>query len=469
MAKTTFGLVIGSRQFFPADLCRSGRETMLQVMEEEGFCAVALSEQDTKYGAVSTLDDAVKCGEFLKQHAGEIDGLVISLPNFGDEKAVANSLRFSGLNVPVLVQAYPDDRKNQGYDTRRDGFCGKMSVCNNLYQYGIPFSLPRLHTEDPRGAKFRADLRRFAATCRVVKGLRKARIGCLGARPAAFNTVRYSEKILERAGVSVETLDLSEATGRANALPSADAEVQAKLRDLKQYVRTNQVPEASLDKMARFGVVVDRWMTANRLDATAFQCWTAMEEYFGIIPCTVMSMMSNKLMPSACETDVVGALSMYALALATGEPSALVDWNNNYEEEEDKGVIFHCSNIPVQIFTDIPVMTYNPSIAGDYGQENAYGIMVGRMKAEPITYLRIGTDDVSAKIHCYMGEGQLTNDPLETYGGYGVVQIPRFQELLQHICFNGFEHHVAITQNLIGPAIYDALTTYMGWPVYYHK
>jgi L-fucose isomerase-like protein len=469
MDKTTFGLIVGSRQFFPAELCRSGRETMLRVMEEEGFRAISLGEEDTKYGAVSTLDDAVTCGEFLKQHAGEIDGLVVTLPNFGDERAVANSIRFSGLNVPVLIHAYPDDRKNQGYDTRRDSFCGKFSVCNNLRQYGIPFSLPRLHTEDPEGASFRADLRRFAATCRVVKGVRKARIGCLGARPAAFNTVRYSEKILERAGISVETLDLSEIMGRANAIGSDDIQVQTKLADLKTYVRTNQVPAESLDRMARFGVVVDRWMAANRLDATAFQCWTAMEEFFGIIPCTIMSMMSNKLMPSACETDVVGALSMYALALATGEPSALVDWNNNYEEEEDKGVIFHCSNLPVQVFTDIPVMSYNPSIANDFGQANAYGIMVGRMKSEPFTYLRIGTDDVSGQIRCYMGEGELTNDPLETYGGFGVVQIPRFQDLLQYICFNGFEHHVAVNQRLIAPAVYDALNNYMGWPVYYHK
>ncbi len=469
MAKTTLGLIVGSRQFFPAALCRSGRETMLRVIEEEGMQAFSLGETDTRYGAVSTLEDAIKCGEMLKSHAGEIDGIVVTLPNFGDERAVANALRFAGLGVPVLIHAYPDEVRRMSQDVRRDSFCGKVSVCNNLRQYGIPFSLPRLHTEDPTCPGFRADLRRFAATCRVVKGLRGARVGCLGARPAAFNTVRYSEKILEHAGISVETLDLSEAVGRANALPADDPAIAAKLAKIQGYAKTSNVPETSLDRMARFGVVMDRWIAANRLDATALQCWTAIEEFFGIIPCTLMSMLSDSLMPSACETDVVGALSMHALALATGQPGALVDWDNNYEDDPDKAVIFHCSNLPAQVFTDIPVMAYNPGLANDFGQEHAYGILYGRIKATPFTYCRISTDDLTGAIRCYVGEGETTDDPLDTFGGYGVVRIPRFQDLLQHICMNGFEHHVAITQNLVGPAIYDAFTTYMGWPTYYHK
>ena len=470
---TTLGLIVGSRQFFPADLCEAGREDMLRALTEEGIKPVALRPDDTRYGAVSTLDDALVAAEMFASHAKELDGFVVTLPNFGDEKAVADTIRQSGLDVPILIHAYPDRKGRMDHARRRDSFCGKMSLCNNLYQYGIKYTPTRLHTVDPDNPSFREDLRTFAATCRVVKGLRKARIGALGARPAAFNTVRYSEKILERNGVSVETLDLSEAFGRANALTSDDAAVQEKVAAIAAYAKVAGVPAASLDRMARLGVVIDRWTAAKRLDATAIQCWTAMEEHFGTFPCTLMSMMSNKLMPAACETDVAGALGMYALALASGQPAALIDWNNNYEDEGagdggDKAVIFHCSNLPAQVFTDIPVVTYNPGTAADFGQENAYGMMYGRVKAEPFTYLRIATDDYQGCVRAYAGEGKLTDDELDTYGGYGVAEIPHLQDLLQFILRNGFEHHVAITQSLVGPAVREALGTYLGWNLHYH-
>jgi L-fucose isomerase-like protein len=465
---TTLGLIVGSRQFFPADLCEAGREDMLRALAEEGIRAVSLGPSDTQYGAVSTLDDALIAAEMLAAHAHELDGIVVTLPNFGDEKAVADTIRQSGLNVPILIHAYPDRRGRMDQARRRDSFCGKISLCNNLYQYGIKYTPTRLHTVDPDNASFREDLRSFAATCRVVKGLRKARIGALGARPAAFNTVRYSEKLLERNGVSVETLDLSEAFGRANALPSDDPAVQAKLASIAAYAKVSGVPEASLDRMARLGVVIDRWTAAKRLDATAIQCWTAMEEHFGTFPCTLMSMMSNSLVPAACETDVTGALGMYVLALASGQPAALVDWNNNFEDEADKAVIFHCSNLPAQVFTDIPVMTYNPGTAADFGQDNSYGLMYGRLKAEPFTYLRIATDDYQGRLRAYAGEGKLTADELDTYGGYGVAEIPHLQDLLQYIVRNGFEHHVGMTQALIGSSIREALGNYLGWSLYYH-
>lgn len=467
--KTTFGLIVGSRNFFPAHLCKEGRDLMLQAIAQEGFSAVALDEDVTRFGAVETLEDALKCAELFRQHASELDGFIIALPNFGDERAVANAIRYSELNLPILVQAFPDRKGKMDQDHRRDSFCGKMSVCNNLYQYGLPFTTTRKHTVDPAAPSFRQDLRDFAATCRVVKGLRRARIGALGARPAAFNTVRYSEKLFERAGITVETFDLSEAFGQANNLANDDAQVMGKRSAIEAYARRAGVPDISLTRMAKLGVVIDRWMTQNRLDATAIQCWTAMEQYFGAFPCTLMSMMSDRLLPSACETDVAGAVGMYALALATGQPAALIDWNNNYEDEDDKGVIFHCSNLPAQLFTDIPVMAHNPGVAADFGAEQSYGILYGRVRANPFTYLRVSTDDVRGVIRAYVGEGELTDDELDTYGGYGVARIPRFQDLLQHICRNGFEHHVAITQARVAPAIYEAVNTYLGWSTYWHK
>jgi L-fucose isomerase-like protein len=463
----TFGVIIGNRGFFPAILARDGREEILRVLEKEGYGSVCLTPQDTKFGSVETLEDSNKCADLFRQHRGEIDGVLVSLPNFGDERAVVNSLRGAGLDVPVLVQAFPDEPNKMLISARRDSFCGKMSLCNNLWQYGIKYSLTTQHTESPTSPVFLTDLKAFAATCRIVKGLKNLRVGLLGARPTNFNTVRFSEKLLERQGISVETLDLSEVFGRIGRLADDDPKVKAKLESIQGYVPTEGVPGAPLVKMAKFGVVVDGWMKDNDLGGSAIQCWTAMEEFFGVVPCAVMSMMSNSLVPSACETDITGLIGMFVLQLAAGEPSAIVDWNNNYGEDPDKAVIFHCSNLPKHFF-EAPKMDFQEIIAGSVGKANSFGTVVGSLKAGPLTYCRVSTDDYAGKIRAYCGEGEITSDRLQTFGGYGVVKIAALQALLQHICRQGYEHHVAVNRSHYGRAVVDALANYKGWEVYHH-
>ncbi|MCD4686627.1 MAG: L-fucose/L-arabinose isomerase family protein [Anaerolineae bacterium] len=465
----TLGLIVGNRGFFPGHLCEAGRETILKVLEEEGIKVIMLGTEDTEYGSVESLADAHKCADLFKAHRDEIDGVLVTLPNFGDERGIANTLRFADLDVPVLVQAFPDDPTKMDLKWRRDSFCGKMSACNNLRQYGIQFSLTGLHTVDPESEDFRADLRKFAAICRVTRGMRRARFGMLGARPVAFNTVRFSEKLFERAGISVETLDLSEVYGRIGRLKDDDPRVVEKNKAVAAYLNTSKAPAAALLRVAKLGVVVDEWMAVNEYDATAFQCWTSMQEFFGVVPCTVMSMLSEGLMPSACETDIAGTAAMYAMALASGKPSAIVDWNNNYGDDPNKGVIFHCSNFPKAVLIeDPPVMDYQEIIAGSVGMENTWGAVYGRVKPSPFTYLRVSTDDLNGRIIAYVGEGKFTSDPIDTFGGYGVVEVPHYQKLLAHICEEGYEHHVAVNLTLIADVVREAFTKYLGWEVYHH-
>jgi L-fucose isomerase-like protein len=468
MKQPTLGVIVGNRGFFPSHLCKTGREEVLSVLKEEGITAVALDPSATEFGSVESLEDATKCAELFKEHREEIDGVLVTLPNFGDERAVANTLRMAGLNVPVLIQAFPDDVSKMDLKNRRDSFCGKMSACNNLSQYGIPYSLTSLHTVAPKSESFRADLWWFVGVCRVVNGLRSARFGLIGARPAPFLTVRFSEKLLERAGISVTTIDLSEVFGQAERLGDDDAEVRRKLEEIKAYVPTKGVPAEALNKMAKFGLVIQRWMAENRLQASAIQCWTSMEENFGIVPCSIMSMMSNSLLPSACETDIAGTVAMYALQLASGKPSALADWNNNYGDDPDKGVLFHCGNWPKEIFGETPVMGYQDIIAQTVGEEKSYGVVVGRAKSQPITFCRVSTDDAWGVITSYVGEGMLTDDPVETFGSHAVVQIKDFQGLLHYICERGFEHHVAISPSETAAVLEEALGKYLGWEVYNH-
>lgn len=465
----TFGLIVGTRGFFPSHLCEEGRRVMIDVLRKHGIRVVAVPENSTaKFGAIESIPEAKACAELFRRNAGKIDGIVVTLPNFGDERAVSNAIRWSGLNVPVLVHAWPDDLAKLTVADRRDSFCGKMSCCNNLRQYGIRYSLTSGHTMDPRGAAFSGDLESFAAVCRIVRALRNVRIGVVGARPAPFTTVRYSEKLLEKAGVSVETLDLSELLGNAKRLKANDPALKEKLEALKAYVPTGVTPADALERMARFGAALDAWREQCDLSATTVQCWTSLEDNYGIVPCAVMSMLSESLSPSACECDVGGLIGMLALQEALETPASILDWNNNYGDDPDKGVLFHCSNLPKSCF-DSPCMSYQAIIAGTVGRQNACGTVCGRIKPGPFTFLRVDTDDETGSIRGYTGEGEFTDDPISTFGGYGVFRVPHLQALLNYICRNGFEHHVSTAFGNCSEAVAEALGNYLGWDIAVHS
>jgi L-fucose isomerase-like protein len=462
------GVIYGNRDFFPDQLVAEARADIAKVFENLGIKVIQLGESDSKLGGVETHADARKCAELFRKHAGEIDGVLVCLPNFGDEKGVADTLKMSKLNVPVLIQGYPDDLNKLSPARRRDSFCGKISVANNLVQAGIKFSLTDKHVCHPTSASFGVDLQTFLGVCRVVNGVRGVRLGAVGARPGAFNTVRYSEKILERHGISVTTVDLSEFLGTAEKLDANAIAVKNKLAEITGYAPAPGVPPEKLLQMAKLGVILGEWMDANAIDATAIQCWTSVQQNFGCNVCTLMSMMSEKFLPSACEVDVTGVLTMYAMQLAGGTPAALVDWNNNYAEDDDKCVLFHCGNWAKSFLPDIKISTA-PILGSILGVENTYGALDGRTPAGPLTFGRITTADADGRIRTYVGEGKLTNDKLETFGNRAVAKISRLQKLMHHVCKNGFEHHVVMTQSHSAEILAEAFGNYFGWEVHHHN
>jgi len=465
--QATLGVIIGNRDFFPDQLVARARTEVLDVLKKQNIAPVLLQDTDSKLGGVETFGDAQKCAALFKQHADAIDGILVVLPNFGDEKGVAETIKLSGLSVPVFIQAYPDDLDKMDVVNRRDAWCGKISVCNNLYQFGIKYTLTTKHVATPSSESFINDLEDFIAVCRVVKGMRKVRIGAVGARPGGFNTVRYSEKILQRNGISVITVDLSEILGNANKLNPDDKSVKEKLDKIRAYAPTGKTPGDRLIQIAKLDVVLADFMEENSLDASAIQCWTSLQKNYGCNVCTSMSMMSENMLPSACEVDVTGTLSMYAMQLASGSPSALVDWNNNYADDDTKCVLFHCGNWAKSFLPDIQISTA-PIIGTSVGTENTYGALEGRTPASPLTYGRISTDDCKGVIKAYVGEGELTNDALNTFGNRAVAKIDDLQGLMQYVCRNGFEHHVVMNASKTASVLKEAMGNYLGWDVYQH-
>jgi len=469
MEKTTFALIVGNRDVFPAELARKGREEILARLKALGIETVVVTPSDTPDGVIMTWADAQKCAEVFQRSRARIDGLFVTLPNFGDERAIADTIKLSGLSVPVFVHAYPDRVGEMSIERRRDSFCGKLSACNNLKQYGIPYSLGRDHVLDPASPRFEEEVRWFAGVCRVVRGLKKARIGCVGERAGAFKTVRYSEKLLEASGISVESISLLDTVNAVNALGDSDEKVQARLKKLqKSLPGSESVPKQALLTSAKLGAVLDTWRREYALDAYALQCWSAMQGALKIFPCSIMSQLSDELFPSACEADVMGAVAMYALQLAGGGPSSLFDWNNNFGEQEDKLVLFHCSNTAASFMKELNA-SYNAMAVKGNALEACYCTLHGSLKPGPVAFARFTSDDVHGRIVGCIGDGEVTGDSVKTFGTTGVLQIADLPRLLHFLAAHGFEHHVALNYSPRSEVLYEALTKYLGWRIYHHN
>ena len=390
-----FGIIIGTRAYFNSELAKDVRKQLLRTLADEGYDYVILPEDATPTGSssIETREDGLKCAELFRQNRDRIDGIIVSLPNFGFEIGIINAISVADLNVPILVQACDDENDKVDLDSRRDAFCGKISVCNNLYQYGIPFTDTTLHTYSIYSELLAKDINKFAGICRVVNGLRHARVGAIGARPAGFQTVRASEKLLQKSGITVVPVDLSEILGAARKIEDTDVELLKKLEEIKCYA---VVPKEYNDKLvlqAKFGVAVERWIEANQIDAVAVQCWDSLEQNYGCAACVTMSMLGEKLLPAACEVDIAGAVSMYALTLAAQGQSALLDWNNNFAEDRNKCVCTHCGNFPKSfVRNDLKLGTLGV-LGRTLGKVNTFGAVYGKVTKGDFTFFRISTDD----------------------------------------------------------------------------
>jgi len=468
-APLCFGVIVSSRLFFNPAHAVGARAEVLAAMQKAGCRAVIGAPELTNDGAVACLADAQKYAALFKAHRDEIDGIIVVLANFGDEIGVVETIRLAGLGVPVLVQACPDELDKLDVKGRRDSFCGKISVCNNLRQYGIAWTDTSEHVEGLSSPAFAGDLEAFGRVCRVVRGLRSARIAAIGTRPQAFQTVRYSEKLLQKSGVTVVPVDLSEILGDALRLPDGDPAVAAQLAKMASYgTIPASIPADKRLKQAKFSAAVERWMDENECDASAIQCWNSIEHNYGCASCVTSSMMGEEMRPSACEVDVTGALSMYALDLASGNPAALLDWNNNYADRPDLVVGTHCSNYP-KSFVGAPVEISNLDLLGEtFGAASCFGAVKGRVAPGAFTFFRVSTDDAAGAVKSYAGEGEFTSDPFPMNGGIAVCHIAGARELMRYVTRGGFEHHVAMVRGSWAPVLEEAATRYLGWGFHRH-
>ena len=461
--KTTFALFFGNRGFFPASLIAQAREELPRVLKKWGHDVLMLDENATSHGAVETPREGEVYANFLRQNRGRFGGVILCLPNFGDETGAVAALQDAG--VPILIQGYPDELDKMAPETRRDAFCGKISIMDVFGQYNLKFTVLRPHVVNPTSKQFEANVDHFDRVCRVVNGLQGTVVGAIGARTTPFKTVRIDEVTLQRHGVTVETLDLSEIIARVRALSTDDAAYEDKARTLKEYTSWAGVPEEAFKNIARLGVVLDQVIKEYQMDAIAMRCWLELQKQLGISTCVLLGDLNNRGIPAACEVDVANAVMMRALSLASDGPATCLDWNNNYGDDEDKCILFHCGSAPKKMMTDAGRIADHAILANDVGQGCSYGCHIGRIASTDLTFGSLLTDEGGVK--CYLGEGRFTRDkiPEEFFGCAGVAEIDDLQDVLLHVGYGGYRHHVSVTPGKVLAPLHEALAYYLGFEV----
>ena len=459
MKKTTFALYFGNRGFFPESLIAGARRELKQRLTQLGYGTLLMDARATPHGAVESPADGAKYAAFLDAHRGQFDGVILCLPNFGDETGAISALRDAG--VPILLQAYPDELDQMGFQTRRDAFCGKFSVMDVFCQYGLPFTTFQPHTVHPNSDTFAQHVHDFAAICRVVNGMKRTIIGAIGARTTAFKTVRFDELTLQRVGITTEALDLSDVVQRTAKVKTSSDAYRAKAKRLKGYTNWRGVPAKAFETLVKLGVVLDDLMAEYHMDAMALRCWIELEQILKVSPCVLLSEINDRGIPAACELDVGNAVAMHALSLASGRPSTCLDWNNNYGDDPGKCILFHCGPVPQSLMTAKGQVIEHPMFAKALGAGCGFGCNVGRIAAAPMTFASTKTQD--GKLCFYLGEGEFTADPIadDFFGCAGVVRIEKLQDKLEVIGHQGYRHHVGVTPGHVAAAVNEAFLRYL--------
>ncbi|MCK5804049.1 MAG: hypothetical protein KAI66_14530 [Lentisphaeria bacterium] len=463
MSKSRFALFFGNRGFFPERLVESARQELKTTLEALGHETLLLDPDATRYGAVETPAEGKIYADFLKKNEGKFDGVVLCLPNFGDETGAVSALRDAG--VPILIQAYPDRLDEMDFQSRRDAFCGKFSVMDVFCQYGVPFTIFPPHVVHPESAEFARQIDCFDRTCRVVNGMRRFNVGAIGARTTAFKTVRFDELALQKYDITVEALDLSEVFMRVRDVKEKSDVFDAKLRTLRAYTGWDAVPDEAVRMHARVSCVIDDLIAEYELDALGFRCWIEIEKELGIAPCVLLGELNDRGMPAACELDVCNAVAMRALHLASGAAPTCLDWNNNYGDDPDKCILFHCGPVPQSLMTGQGQVIDHPMFAKALGPGCGYGPCVGRIAPTPFTYSSCKTD--AGELVFYLGEGTFTEDPIpeEYFGCAGVAEIAGLQDVLAMVGRKGYRHHVSVTPGSLATGMREAFTSYLGYTV----
>lgn len=461
MRNMKLAVLVANRGFFPSSVIESARAEMTQAIQKVGAEALLMDPTLTRYGAVENRAEGEIYSNFLAEHDGEYDGLIICLPNFGDENGIKEAIK--DVKVPILLQAYPDELGKLDFANRRDAFCGKLGLCAVLKQMKVPFVSGGSFTVHPLSDQFHRELSEFVSICRIVKRMKHMRIGVLGARTTAFKSVRFDEGALESRGADVETLDLTQVFDKMKAISDSDPRLAVWEEEIKAISDTCDTPSYAILNQCKLGVALEEIKTEMKLDVMAIRCWSELQYEYKITPCTVMGILNKRQIPVVCETDVTNAPAMLALAMASDTGVGCLDINNNYGEEADKCILFHCGPLPIDLLCGKGHMEEHKMFTKTQGENCSWGVNVGRMKPGTVTVCGMRTENGEARY--FVEKAEVLDITLDEgfFGTYGVIQIPNLQSKLIHMSEEGFRHHAIVTAGDHTKSVREALSKYLGY------
>lgn len=445
-------IFVSNRTTFPQHIVTAAADDMISAVKRAG-----LTPLSTPLMTVANDTEARRYAEFLKKNPA--DGVIAVFPNFGDEGSTFTALRDAG--VPILFQACPDTLDAMGMTTRRDSFCGKISAVNLFRQCGISCTCLAPHTAAPDSEALTQNLRDFAAICRVVNGMKRLRTGSIGARCTPFKTVRFDETTLEKYGISNEAFDLSEVFQRYRSMKPECKKVRAIEEDFSKNYSWPQNGEDAKKRLARLTAVIEDMCSEYSLDLVTLRCWMELEQEFHLSPCLALAYLNGKGIIANCEVDTVNAIAMRALSLAADAPAACLDWNNNYGDDPDACVLFHCGPTANQLMCAPGEIVDHPMFARALGAGNGLGCSQGRMRPGEFTCASGYTRNGKLSFYLergYFGEEQL---PPEFFGCGGVAHFPQLQQKLRSLLHYGFPHHAALSYGNHLEILREALGEYL--------
>lgn len=460
----TFALFFGNRGFFPGELIADARKELIEAVTKNGYNYIIMDESLTRYGAVETIAEGKAYANFLKENEGKYDGIIVCLPNFGDENGASEAFKY--VDVPILIQAYPDEEGKMDFAHRRDAMCGKLAMCNVLRQYNIKYSLTENFTVSPLSKEFDADLDKFGAICRVVRGMKRFNIGSIGARTTAFKTVRVDEIALANKRINVEDFDLSYIFDRMDALKIDDPKMISKMAALSNISDFSKYKEEKLINISKFAVVIDDLIEEYDLHALSIRCWNELQERYKIAVCVVLSELNERGIVASCEVDTTNAVMMKALRHAANHPVMLLDVNNNFNSAMNKCILFHCGCVPTSLQKQSKgEIQEHLMFKKSYGAESGVGLNVGEIAPNKVTIGSVKTEN--GKVCSFVFDGTLTEDKIEkAFFGCGTVLLKEnMNDILRYMARNGYKHHVAVTKGQYAAAVEEAFNIYLDYQV----
>lgn len=460
---TTFALFYGNRAFMPDEVVDEARPLLEKAVKDAGCDFISMDVNLTSHGAAETVAEGKIYADFLEKNKGKFDGVIACLANFSDEAATVTALKDCG--VPILVQASPDEIGKMDFARRRDAFCGKLAITDLLYQYRVPFSLTQSHVVALTGEEFQTEIKKFAAVCRIVKGMKNLTIAAIGARVSAFKTMRFDELTAQKYGISVETVDLSDFFLRMKAIDRSSKLYQERLDYYNQYADFSKVPQIAMENMIRASLAADQIAEQYETDCMTIRCWDEFQREMNISACNLISELNDRGIVTACELDLANAMSMKALACASEDVATCLDFNNNYGDDPNKCILFHCGPVPNRMMRQKGEIIEHKMFKKTMGPGHSWGVNQGHIKTMPITYSSAKTED--GKIVAYVDNARFTEDTIEKeyFGTGGVAEIQDMQRKLYVIAKNGFRHHVSVSSGHYQDAILEAYQTYLDYEI----